>query len=195
VLSSKLVSFPLSKQNKKFYEVIKRMDNQSGIQSQKLKPFPWKRVAIGGCFVIALCLLSIIGLFLFALRGGGGEPASLAVPVRVNREFVQAIHNQQIDVAYTMLSEKFSPKISKEQFALLTQKDQKIFSAYKKLDVCDWGFFISDGRVITSSSLLYYEGGVIVVEVSLHKDADSVWRVQGFRFRPDVSDKTFGLCK
>ena len=68
-------------------------------------------------------------------------------------------------------SQKFVPQISQEQFSELIQQDEKIFSTYKKFDVCDWGFFISDGRVITSSGLLYYEGGVIVVEISLHKDS------------------------
>ena len=171
------------------------MDNQPISQTAKLKPSPWKKIAIGGCGAIVLCLLLGFGVFAFFLWGGGGEPATLAVPERVDREFLQAIHDQQIDTAHSMLSEKFSPQISKEQFAALIQKDEAIFSTYKKFDVCDWGFFISGGRVITSSGLLYYGGGIIVVEISLHKDADSVWRVQGFRFRSAVDAKPFGLCK
>jgi hypothetical protein len=134
-------------------------------------------------------------VFAFSLWGGGGEPATLAVAERVDQEFLQAIHNQQIDVAHAMLSEKFIPQISKEQFAKLIKQDEKIFSTYKKFDVCDWGFFVSDGRVITSSGLLYYEGGAIVVETSLHKDSDSVWRVQGFQFKSDIDPKPYGTCK
>lgn len=171
------------------------MVNQPVTPSEKPRSSFWKKIALAGCSVILLSFLGAIGLFVFALWGGGGEPATLTVTTRVDQEFVQAIHDQKTDVAYAMLSEKFSPKISKEQFAALLQNDQKIFSTYKKLDVCDWGFFISDGRVITSSGLLYYEGGVIVVEISLHKDADSIWRVQGFKFRPDVTPKPFGRCK
>jgi hypothetical protein len=129
------------------------------------------------------------------MYGGGGEPATLAVPERVDKEFLQAIHDGEIAKAHAMLSEKFVPQISQEQFAELIQKDEKIFSTYKSFDVCDWGFFISDGRVITSSGLLHYEGGVIVVEISLHKDSDSTWRIQGFQFRSDVDPIPFGLCK
>src|SRR5436190_1113767 len=151
--------------------VIKQMDNQPIAQTVKPKSSLLKKISIGGCGVIVLCLLLGFSVFAFALYGGGGEPATFAVPARIDEEFFQAIHNQQLDVAQAMLSEKFSSKISKEQFAQLIQKDEKIFSTYKKFDVCDWGFFISDGRVITSSGLLSYEGGVIVVEISLHKDS------------------------
>lgn len=171
------------------------MDNQPESQTNKPKSLLWKTIAIGGCGAIVLCLLCGFGLFAFALWGGGGEPATLAVAESVDQEFLQSIHDERIDIAHAMLSEKFSPQISKEQFAELIQKDEKIFSTYKKFDVCDWSFYISDGRVITSSGLLYYEGGVIVVEISLHKDSDSVWRIQGFRFRSDVNPEPFGLCK
>ncbi len=171
------------------------MENQPTPQTEKPKSSLWKKIAIGGCSVIVLCLLLGFGVFAFSLWGGGGEPATLAVPERVDQEFLQAIHDQQIDVAHAMLSEKFVPQISKEQFAELIQTDEKIFSTYKKFDVCDWGFFVSDGRVITSSGLLYYEDGVIVVEMSLHKDSDSIWRVQGFQFRSDIDQKPYGTCK
>jgi hypothetical protein len=171
------------------------MNNLPISQTEKPKSPPWKKIAIGGCSVIVLCLLLGFGIYAFALWGGGGEPATLIVAERVDQEFLQAIHNRQIDTAYAMLSEKFTPKISKEQLAELIQQDEKIFSSYKKFDVCDWEFYISNGRVITSSGLLYYEGGVIVVETALHKDSDSVWRVQGFQFRSDIAPKPFGFCK
>ncbi len=171
------------------------MDNQPKKQTSKPKSSLWKRIVISGCSVIAMCLLCGFGIFAFTLWGGGGEPATLAVAERVDQEFLQAIHDGQIAKAHSMLSEKFVPQISEEQFAELIQKDEKIFSTYKGFNVCDWGFFISDGRVITSSGLLYYEGGVIVVEISLHKDSDSVWRIQGLRFRSDVDPKPFGMCK
>ncbi len=171
------------------------MIDQSNTKSQKTNLSIWKKAIIGGCSTVILCSLCIIGLSIFALWGGGGEPATLAVATKVDQKFIQAIHTQEIDLAYGMLSEKFSPKISKEQFTGLLQKDQKIFSTYKTFDICDWGFFISDGRVITSSGLLSYDGGKIVVEISLHKDTDSVWRVQGFKFRPERTPKPFGLCK
>lgn len=171
------------------------MNNQPSAEFAKPKSSHWKKIGIGGCSVTVLCVLGFLALLAFVLWGGGGEPATLDVATRVPREFVQAIHDQQIDKAYAMLSEKFSPQVSKEQLEALIERDERIFSTYKKFDVCDWGFFISDGRVITTSGLLYYEDGAIAVEVSLHKDSDTVWRVQGFQFRSDISPEPFGNCR
>ena len=148
-----------------------------------------------GSSLLVIFLLCGFGVFAFALWGGSGEPATLAVPIRVDQEFLQNIHDQQIDSAYALLSEILIPHISKEQFVALIQKDKTIFSSYKKFDVCDWGFFISIGRVLTSSGLLFYNGGEIIVEITLHKDADSVWRIQGFKFRSDLDPKPYGFCK
>lgn len=74
----------------------------------------------------------MIGVYAFTLWGGGGEPATLEVATRVSQEFVQAIHDQQIETAHAMLSEKFSPQITVEQFSKLVQQGEKIFSTYKK---------------------------------------------------------------
>ncbi|WKZ50321.1 MAG: hypothetical protein QY329_12745 [Anaerolineales bacterium] len=145
--------------------------------------------------VIVLCFSLGAGVFAFALFGGGGESANLGVTTRVSQEFVGHVHNGQIELAHSMLSEKFSPPITKEQFEELIRQDERIFKTYQNLEICDWGFFISDGRVIDASGLLYYEDGVIAFQISLHKDSDTVWRVQGFRFRSDVEPKPFGLCE
>ena len=160
----------------------------------KLKPSTVKIVLVISATVFLLLCVGT-GIFTFALWGGGGEPANLDVATHVSQEFVEYIHNGQIEVAHSMLSEKFSPPVTKEQFAALIQQDEEIFNTYQKLKICDWGFFISDGRVIDASGLLYYEDGVIMFQISLHKDSDTVWRVQGFRFRPDVEPKPFGLCE
>ncbi len=154
-----------------------------------------KRVVIIFSSMFLLSCFICAGVFVFALWGGGGEPATLRVATRVSQEFVEDIHNEQIGVAYSMISEKFSPPISKDQFAILVHQDERIFKTYQTLEICDWGFFISDGRVIDTSGLLYYEDEVIVVQISLHKDSDTVWRIQGFRFRPDINPKPFGLCQ
>jgi len=170
------------------------MTSQSNSPSSK--PKPSKRwVILGGCAVFIGGAVIIVGLLAFLLWGGGGEPATLSVPIRVDSEFLQAIHDQDIDLVYGLISENFKPPISKDQLVPLIQQDQKIWDNYQRFDVCEWGFFLSDGRVITSSGLLYYTGGAIVAEISLHKDSDSVWRVQGFRFRPDISPKPYGLCQ
>ncbi len=171
------------------------MDSQPESQINKPRLSLWKRIMIGGCGTVILCLLLGFGAFAFAMWGGGGEPATLDVAERVDREFLQAIHNGQIETAHAMLSEKFSPQVSEEQFAELIQQDTRIFSTYEKFDVCDWGLFFSDGRVIDSSGLLYYEDGAIVVQISLHKDSDTVWRVQGLQFKSKIDPEPFGLCK
>jgi hypothetical protein len=146
-----------------------------------------------GCIMLT-CFVSI-SLVLFALWGGGGDPANLGVATRVSQEFVQYIHNGQIETAHSMLSEKFSPPVTTEQFAELIQQDERIFKSYQKLEICDWGFYISDGRVIDAGGLLYYGDGAIAFQISLHKDSDAVWRVQGFRFRPEIAPEPFGLCQ
>lgn len=155
----------------------------------------WKKLVIGGCCAVGLCTLGMLALYVLIFWGKDGEPANLAVATRVSQQFVQAIHDQQIETAYGMLSEKFSPPITLEQFEMLIRQDEMIFLTFERLMVCDWGFYISDGRVMTTSSLLQYEDGVIVVEISLHKDSDSIWRVQGFRFRPDIPPQPFGQCR
>ncbi len=150
-------------------------------------------IIFGGVFLLSCFVCA--GIFAFVLWGGGGEPATLDVATRTSREFIGYIHNEQIELAYSMISEKFSPPVSKDQFAGLVHEDQRIFETYQRLTICDWGFFISDGRVIDASGLLYYEDGVIVFQMSLHKDSDTVWRIQGFRFRPNIEPKPFGLCQ
>lgn len=160
----------------------------------KLNPTKIKNIYIV-ISVIVLCFSLGVGVFACVLFGEGGEPANLGVTTRVSQEFVGHIHKGQIELAHFMLSEKFSPPITKEQFEELVRQDEKIFKTYQTLEVCDWGFFISDGRVIDASGLLHYEDGVIAFQISLHKDSDTVWRVQGFRFRPDVEPKPFGLCE
>jgi hypothetical protein len=144
--------------------------------------------------VISIMLLTCVISFALLVWGGGGEPATLIVASRAGNQFVAAIHNQDIDTAYGMLSEQF-PQVSKTEFSKFLLKDEKIFATYQRLDICEWGFFISNGRVITSTGLLYFENGVIVVEMSLHKDTDTIWRVLGFRFRSDMNPVPYGLCQ
>jgi hypothetical protein len=94
-----------------------------------------------------------------------------------------------------MLSEKFIPPVTKDQFMALIQQDEKKFRTYQKLEICDWGFFVSDGQVIDTQGLFYYDNKAIVVQISLHKDSDSIWRIQGFNFRTDINPTPFGLCQ
>lgn len=156
---------------------------------------PVKKVFIILGSSILLILVFCLGIVLFALWGGGGEPATLNVATRVSQVFIEHIHDGQIDLAYSMLSKKFSPQITIDQFSKLIQQDERIFRTYQKIEACEWSFFISSGRVINTDGLLYYDDRVIRVQISLHKDSDSIWRIQGFRFRSDVDPKLFGLCK
>jgi hypothetical protein len=94
-----------------------------------------------------------------------------------------------------MLSEKFFPPISPEQFAALIEQDEDIFNTYQKLEICEWGIYMNNGYIIDTSGLLFYGDGVVVVQISLHKDSDSIWRIQGFYFRLDVTPTAYGLCK
>lgn len=160
----------------------------------RLKPLSKRVVITFSSMLILLCFVCG-GIFVFALWGGGGEPATLNTATRVSQEFIKYIHNGEIELAHSMISEQFRPPITKDQFAELVHHDERIFKTYQRYDICDWGFYISNGRVIDVSGLLYYEGGVILTQISLHKDSDTVWRIQGFRFRPDVGPEPFGLCQ
>lgn len=160
----------------------------------KFKPLSKKAVITFGSLLLLLCFVCV-GIVLFALWGGGGEPATLNIVTQISQEFIEYIHNGQIESAHSMISEHFNPPVTKDQFAVLVQQDERIFKTYQKFEICDWGFFISNGRVIDATGLLYYEDGVMVVQISLHKDSDAVWRIQGFRFRPDIDPKPFGLCQ
>ena len=153
-----------------------------------------KTFFILGCAVFLLFIMCL-GLIFFVLWGGGGEPATLNVATRVSQEFLEYIHNENITLAHSMISEKFKPPLTKDQFEALIRQDERIFRTYQRYDVCDWEFFISDGRIIGVSGLLYYEDGVILTQISLHKDSDAIWRIQGFRFRADTPPIPYGLCE
>ena len=146
---------------------------------------PAKKVFILLGSSILLFLVLCLGIVLFTLWGGGGEPATLSVAMRVSQVFIEHLHRGQTDIAYSMLSEKFSPRITLEEFSKLVQQDDRIFKTHQNFEICEWSFFISNGRVINTDGLLFYEDGVIRVQIYLHKDSDTIWRIQGFRFRSD----------
>jgi hypothetical protein len=153
------------------------------------------RVFLKGFIAIILCVVAILASFAFLIMNGKGEPANLKTAQRVTREFLESIHTGDIELAHSMLSEKFSPSITVDQFGILIHRDNNVFGTYRKWEICDWGFFMSDGYVIDTSGFLYYEGARIVTKISLHKDSDSIWRIQGLNLRPDITPTPFGMCK
>jgi hypothetical protein len=162
-------------------------------KNMKTKPFKSKRILFAGCLTIILCG-SLVSIFA-SIWWRAMRDVNLNTATQVTQEFVENIYHGNIELAYSMLSERFSPPISQDQFSELLQEDHTIFSTYEKLEICDWGVFIDDGYVIDTSGLLYFQGRPIVVLISLHKDSDAVWRIQGFRFRPDIDPVPFGLCE
>lgn len=159
----------------------------------KLRTRKSRTMLFASCITIMLCG-SLVGIG-FVLRNWNRESVNLTTAVHVTNEFLENIHTGDVESAYLMLSEKFSPHISIDQFSELVEQDKDIFSTYQNLDICDWGVFVNDGYIIDTSGLIYFEGGTIVVQISIHKDADAVWRIQGFRFRPDIDPVPFGLCQ
>jgi hypothetical protein len=159
------------------------------------KRYAFRKTLIVGFLVICLCVLTLYGVSTFLIRDRNGDPANLNTAARITQEFLASIHDRDIKSAHSMLSEKFYPPVTEGQFAELLHKDENIFHAYTNWEICDWGIFISDGPVIDTEGLLYYDGRKIVVQISLHKDSDSIWRIQGFRFRPDIEPVPFGLCQ
>ena len=125
-----------------------------------------------------------------------GEPANLDTIRRVTEKFLKDIHTGDIESARSMLSEKFSPPVTTSQFSELVKQDKEIFDTLGEIAVCEWGFFIDDGYVLDSTILIYYSNNRrIMAQISLHKDSDNVWRIQGFHFKPGVDPNAYGSCK
>ena len=159
----------------------------------KETPRIFKKSLLVGFIVVFLCIAS--GIFSFLLLNGKGEPANLITATNVTQRFLKAIHSGDMELAHSMLSERFNPPVTVGQFTELIQRDQDIFSTYHNLEICNWGLFVSNGYIIDTSGLLYYGSGIIVVQISLHKDSDLIWRIQGFNFRSDINPTPFGLCQ
>ena len=153
-----------------------------------------KIILLASCITVILCIL-FVSLIGFALWWANRESINFNTAKQVTLEFVENIHYGNIETAYSMLSEKFAPPITMEQFSELIQQDQAIFNTYEQLDICEWGVFYHNGYIIDTNGLLYYKGGAIFVQISLHKDSDAVWRIQGFKFSSDIEPVPFGLCK
>lgn len=144
--------------------------------------------------VLSLCLIcaGVVGVSLVRnLRQG----RYLDIATATSRQFLEAIHDGNTNAAYSMLSDRFEPRITSAQFEELIQRDRQIFATYQRLDVCQWGLFMDEGLVIDLHGLLHYGGGVVVVQISLHDDSDGFWRIQGLRLDAATSPRPYGLCK
>jgi hypothetical protein len=145
---------------------------------------------------IVLCILAITTSVAIRLLNQRGEPANPNTIRHVSEKFLEAIHTGDIESAHSMLSEKFSPSITTSQFSELVMQDKEIFDTFVGMEMCEWGVFIEDGYVLDSTMLIYYGNNRrIMAQISLHKDSDNVWRIQGFRFKPDVDASPYGLCR
>jgi hypothetical protein len=111
------------------------------------------------------------------------------------QSFLQHIHSGDIDAAYTMLSEMFQPQITRDQFVGLVQQDKLVFSTYRQFRVCEWGLYMDKGMVVDLHGLVDYDNGALVTQITLHRDSDAVWRVQGFRLDSSAIPRPFGICK
>jgi hypothetical protein len=152
---------------------------------------------VASCAAVLFLVVGCITVFL-VLRGGGGEPATAYAAERVTRDFVQALHNGDLQAAHQMFSEKIRSETSKDDITrvLEANENRAIFGTYQSLEVCDWGLFTtSEGRVISAKGLLHYKNGDIVFESDLRKDSDNVWRVYGFWLESDIDPKPFGRCR
>lgn len=155
----------------------------------------WLLVAC--CIAVVLLVTGCITVWFLILRGGGGEPATAGVAEWITRDFVQALHNGDMQAAHRMFSEKIRSEISIDDITrvLETEENQAIFRTYQSLEVCDWGLFTtSEGRVISAKGLLHHSSGDVVFESDLRQDSDNVWRIYGFWLKSDIDPKPFGRC-
>jgi hypothetical protein len=152
----------------------------------------------GGCGVVLLLIAGCVTVWFFVFQGGGGEAASASVAERATKEFVQTLHDGDMEAGHRMLSEKIRSTTSTDDIAGIVRMDDNrvIFETYQSLQVCDWGLFMTgDGRFLSAKGLLHYEGGNIVFESNLHQDSNGVWRIYWFGLRREIDPKPFGHCR
>jgi hypothetical protein len=157
-----------------------------------------KWLLAGGCSTVLLLIVGCIAVWFLMFRGRGGELATASVAERITKEFVQALHDRDLEAAHQTFSEKVRSEITTEDISLLLENNENraVFVTYQNLEVCDWGFFMSDdGRVISAKGLIHYSGGDLVFESDLCKDSDTVWRIYGFWLKPEIEPEPFGRCR
>jgi hypothetical protein len=111
---------------------------------------------VASCAAVLFLVVGCITVFL-VLRGGGGEPATAYAAERVTRDFVQALHNGDLQAAHQMFSEKIRSETSKDDITrvLEANENRAIFGTYQSLEVCDWGLFTTSGSVPLSGPKVF----------------------------------------
>ncbi|MBU1749717.1 MAG: hypothetical protein KKA73_18695 [Chloroflexi bacterium] len=151
-------------------------------------------VIVGGCGIVVLLGLICVGAWFCVTGGVGSEPANIPTAERVTREFVEALHNGNVQSAHQMLAEETQAKQSPDQLASLLETDY--IKKYQSLEVCEFGLFFTDtGRILAAKGILHYEGGTVFFESNLSQESDGTWRIYGFRLRPDIAPAPWGACQ
>jgi hypothetical protein len=151
-----------------------------------------KKLFIGGCGFILLVSLIGIGVWLFVSRGEN-RPVNVDSAVKITREFVNALHNRDMESAYGMLVEEARARQSLGEFTARLEADANYsaFEKYQSLETC--GFQFGNSGSITMMGLLHYDGGDVYFESLLSQGSDKVLRIYEFN---TVSEKPeWGACQ
>jgi len=152
---------------------------------------PKKLFILGGGFLLLVSLIGIIVVFLVNRRDNG--PANVDSAEKITKEFVNALHNKDIESAYGMLIEESRARQSLDEFTthLETNANYYVFEKYQSLRAC--GFQFGDSGSITIMGLLHYDGGDVYFKSLMRQGSDKVLRIIEFN---TISEKPeWGACQ
>ena len=132
---------------------------------------------------IILIIAGVALLFVLLIGGIGGGIFWLvwkatAEPVRVAREHLDAINQEDYPRAYSYLSASLKAELSLEDFANHVRQNPQVF---KTSDTTFSNRKIENDVCTLRGSVTSTEGGVTPIRVTLVKEGGE-WRIRGFRW-------------
>jgi hypothetical protein len=142
-----------------------------------------RKQAIRNWGIAFLVLLIGVGIWRLVIYPLQEKAPNVELAEEITRAYVEALHNEEVTVAYGLLSEEIRSHQSREAFAASLKEGANFWiEKYQALEVCEFQFG-SPGNV-TAIGLLHYAGGDVYFVSNLVEDADDVLGV--YRFYTDT---------